>query len=102
MILTEAQAKQKRCTPAMVIQLLPMEQFNSLVARGAGLATPNCIGSGCMQWAWYDYANARGMTWRTVGADALEFAKGKASEPAGGKCNEFPARGFCGLTGTRE
>lgn len=104
MLATEAEAKKKRCTPALVIQLLPIEQLNGLAVRGENLGASNCIGSACMQWAWYDYANANGQTWHQLArAGTLPgFAKGKREAGEGSGWNQFPARGFCGLTGTRE
>lgn len=97
MLLTEEEAKKKRCTPSMPILLLDATQFNALATRGDNLGTCNCIGSACMQWNWYDYANEKGKTFR--GPDT--FAKGRAKKSSG-DMSEFPARGYCGLATARE
>lgn len=99
MLMTEEEAKKKRCTPAMIILLLDPETKNGMAASGARVSG-NCIGSACAQWTWYDYANEQGETFHNPGAE--KFHKGRATLPSDRKTlKPSPARGYCGLTGSK-
>ncbi len=101
MIGTEKEFSLKRCTIALVQLAVPdREDRAGMLAAGE----TRCIGAACAQWHWYDYADAEGSTYFPAGAD--RFHRGKATEAAASKgqvsSQRVPARGYCGLTGTRE
>ena len=105
MILTEAEARSRRCTPALIIKLIPAEQLNAQQARDENVSG-NCIGSACMQWCFFDYQDGEGQTWRETkpGTDPLLFNlhhRGRSMQ-TDSKFVRVPARGYCGLTGSRE
>lgn len=103
MLLTEAEAAKKRCTPALVILLMPKVERNGMAAAGAEVGS-SCIGSRCAQWCWYDYANEAGKTFFQKGEDMerANFHRGRRSPSKQVESEERPARGYCGLTGSRE
>jgi hypothetical protein len=106
MIGTEAQFSEKRCTLAMVMFVVPREERDNL-ASGRGDtwrdATTKCIGSRCAQWCWYDYVDAQGNTNFVTEASARDGSiKGRRTRGTTGSNVTVPARGYCGLTGSRE
>lgn len=104
MIMTEEEAAKKRCTPMAVIQLMDLERLQGLQATGAAVACSTCIGSACAQWCWYDYANKDGKTFFAKGEplERANFHKGKSSPGKEIETESRPARGYCGLTGSKD
>lgn len=102
MLMTEKEAKTKRCTPcasvAVLLYLSP-EKWNEAVA--SDVVQTRCIGSACAQWCWYDYVDADGNTHFQPGNEN-QFLKGKARPSPITKSVAYPGRGYCGLTGARE
>lgn len=52
MLMTEVEAKTKRCTPMAVVWIMDAETRKANEASGA--LEFNCIGSRCAQWRWPD------------------------------------------------
>jgi hypothetical protein len=101
---TEAEFRTKRCTPALALLVARAVNFESyqasVVSENVGVGL-NCIGSKCAQWCWYDYANAQGETHFANEGAAQLFQRGRRSS-VGDSAMRVPARGYCGLTGSRE
>jgi hypothetical protein len=100
---TEAEFSKKRCTMALgvlIARAINYESYSAAVVSeniGVGL---NCIGSKCAQWCWYDYATATGETHLSLHHN--DFNKGRREYTPGVTGDAVPARGYCGLTGSRE
>lgn len=73
MLMTEVEAKTKRCTPMAVVWIMDAETRKANEASGA--LEFNCIGSRCAQWRWAEWAD---------------------TEP------HQPRLGYCGLAGKPE
>jgi hypothetical protein len=104
---TEAEFHKKRCTPALqvlIARAINFESYQASVVSENVSVGLNCVGSKCAQWCWYDYANDAGRTFFLNESQSREFMKGRRSPHVTGQQNNFemPARGYCGLTGTRE
>ena len=94
MIGTEKEFSLKRCTISLVVLAVPdREDRAGMLAAGE----TKCIGSRCAQWHWFDYADAEGMTHIPAGSN--RFMRGKETSATAEK---VPARGYCGMTGSRE
>lgn len=97
MIGTEKEFSLKRCTISLVVLAVPdREDRAGMLAAGE----TKCIGSRCAQWHWYDYADAEGNT--NFAAGASRFTRGKAAPASDIHSEKVPARGYCGMTGSRE
>lgn len=103
-IMTEKEADQKRCTPSLIVQLMDLERLNALQAAGHPSGSTSCIGSRCAQWCWYDYANKEGVTFfpKNEALERANYHKGKSSPGKEVETEPRPARGYCGLTGSKE
>lgn len=104
MIMTEEEAKKKRCTPAMVMFFADPERVNQYATRSSVPLGHTCIGSQCAQWAWYDYANKEGKTFFDKGEapERANYHKGKSLPSKQVESEARPARGYCGMTGSKE
>lgn len=104
MIGTEADFAKKRCTPALALLVARAVNFESyqasVISEQASLSL-NCIGSQCAQWCWYDYVDAEGNT-HFLSGSREPFQKGRRDANAVGTTITVPARGYCGLTGSRD
>lgn len=98
MIGTEKEFAKKRCTISLVLLAVPdPEDRSGMLASGQ----TKCIGSACAQWHWYDYADNEGNTHFAAGVS--RFTRGKLSASSSDShVDKVPARGYCGMTGTRE
>jgi hypothetical protein len=85
MILTEEEAKSKRCTPmAAAIAVISQERLNELQATGPmGHYAEGCIGSRCAQWR------------RRTSPEQAERNRRNLQTP-------IEEMGFCGLAGSPE
>ncbi|MCS6948317.1 MAG: hypothetical protein NZM12_11945 [Steroidobacteraceae bacterium] len=53
MIVTEEEARERRCPFGLVLMTLERERYNALVASGE--LQMSCVGSRCMFWRWSEF-----------------------------------------------